>query len=331
MNELRDQLPGIGSCTYLNYATSGTSILLDAAKKMAELSEQLKEPLPFHVKEWKKILEDARETVAYLISAKSSEIAFTTGTSHGLSLIANGIKWKKGDEVIFPSDEFPSNRYVWENLKEKGIFTRSIEPSLEIPFERQLEKVESQHIRLVSCSAISYRDGRRLNIKEIAKVCRKRGWLLAVDAIQALGAIPIDVREWDCDFLATGGQKWVFGPVATGFLYLREELIDDLYVSQVGWGSFESSFDYHKPLPEFAKGAKRFEPGYVNLPATAALAKSIEVMNKIGFEKIYNRIESLTERAMNEIGSSVITPKERGGIVTVGSAKASEIQKKATR
>jgi cysteine desulfurase/selenocysteine lyase len=330
MKELRDLLPGIQHRVYLNYARTGP-LLEPGARKMRALVEEALEPFEFHREAWMGHQEHTRKIIAELIGAGSEEIAFANSTSSGLSLIAGAVRWKKGDRILYPADEYPSNRFVWDNLKEKGVITKAIEPIPGVPFSKQLEDSDLSQVRLVAVSAVSFWDGRRHDIERIAKICHENGALLSVDAIQAIGAIPVDVRRWGCDFLASGGQKWLFGPIGTGFVYFKKSLIPDLAVPQIGWGSI-------KPLPdllaqefEFAEGAKRFEPGYCDIPAFAALATSLETLKKIGWKKIHERIAQLTERAQKELSKLGCDPVVKGshaGIVAFDHPNAAEIHKK---
>ncbi|MES2274361.1 MAG: aminotransferase class V-fold PLP-dependent enzyme [Chlamydiota bacterium] len=328
MKELRDLLPGIQTRVYLNYARTGP-LLEPAAKKIHSLIDESLEPFEFHREAWIGHQEHARKTIAELISAGSEEIAFVNSTSSGLSLIAGAVRWKAGDRILYPADEYPSNRFVWDNLE--GVKTEAIEPVPGVSFSKQLENSDFSGVRLVAVSAVSFWDGRRHDIEKIAKVCHENGALLSVDAIQAVGAIPVDVKKWNCDFLASGGQKWIFGPVGTGFVYFRKSLIPQLVVPQVGWGSIKPLPDLLAKKFEFADGAKRFEPGYCNIPAFAGLAASLEALKNLGWKKIHERIAQLTDRAQKELLKFGFDPAAKGphaGIVAFDHPDAALIHKK---
>jgi selenocysteine lyase/cysteine desulfurase/short-subunit dehydrogenase len=330
MNELRRLLPSLHKIHYLNYGATAP-LLSVSAERMRQLVTQAEEPLQFHRDEWLRVLESARRSVASLIGASPDEIAFVSSTSAGLSLIANAVRWKSGDEVFYPADEFPSNRYVWENLASKGVIAKKVMPIPDVSFAEQLQSLDLSRARLVAFSAVSYLDGRRHDVAEITKFCHSRGILVAVDAIQAVGAIPISVREWDCDFLSAGGQKWLFGPVGTGFVYIKKRLIDELFNPEVGWASSRDPRDFTAPSLVFTDGARRFEPALSDIPAIGALETSIETMKGIGWEKIYKRIESLQVAAREQLlslGYTPITPPRAAGILAYPLEGAKEIQKK---
>lgn len=326
MKELRELLPGIRDMTYLDYARNAP-LMEPVAKRIAALIEESKEPLQFHRDAWMGYLESARKLAASLIGASPEEIALTTSTSVGLSLIAQAIRWNDGDRVLFPADEYPSNRFVWENLD--GVVAEPIEPIKGISFAEQLEQLDLSHVRLVAVSAVSFSDGRKHDLELIERICHSKGILIAVDAIQAIGAIPVNVEH--CDFIACGGQKWLFGPIGTGFVYFKKELIPMLRVPQMGWGNI-------KPLPNllakkfnFAEGAKRFEPSYFHVPAFAGLALALETMGAIGWEKIYGRIQTLTDKAQKELRKLGCEPVVKGahaGIISFDHSQAEKIQNK---
>lgn len=319
MKELRDLLPFLHGIHYLNYGAT-SPVLLPSIEVWKRLVEDAKEPLYFHRDAWFSHLEKARRSVSELICASPEEIAFVSNTSSGLSLVANAIRWKEGDQILYLSDEFPSNRYVWDNLREKGVQAIRIEPLRGFSFAEQMSSIDLSRVRLIAVSAVSYADGRRHDIGALAKLCKAKEILLAVDAVQAVGAIPVNVKAWDCDFLASGGQKWLFGPVGTGFLYIKKERIEELFVPQVGWASSRYPRDYEHPTLQFTDGARRFEPGLSDIPAIAALAESIETMKRIGQDKIHGRIEQLVQAARNgfmELGIEPLTPERASGILAV--------------
>ncbi len=330
MKELRDQLPALDPITYLNYGRTGP-LLDSAAKRMHHFIDEAKAPLQFHRDKWFDDFDQSRKTVAELIGASSEEIAFVSSTSSGLSLVASSIRWQKEDRILYPADEYPSNRFVWDNLKEHGVETKAIEPLQEVSFSEQLEKMDLTRVRLVAVSAVSFWDGRRHDIERIAQICRAHKILLCVDAIQAVGAIPVDVKKWGCDFLASGGQKWLFGPIGTGFVYIKRDLIPALSVPQVGWANIQPLSDFFTSKFQFVNGARRFEPSYLHIPAFAGLAAAIETMKQIGWQKIYSRVESLAERMQKELehlGFFPASQKAASGIIAFDHPKAEEINNK---
>lgn len=330
MNDLLKLLPCLQKIHYFNYGKMGP-LLEPTAKVMRDLIDEAKIPFEFHSEKWKGHLEHARSVIAELIGASKEEIAFTESTSSGLSLIAASIRWQKGDRIFYPADEYPSNRFVWDHLKEKGVTTLAIQPEKSASFFQQLQSMDLSHVRLIAVSAVSFWDGRRHEIEKIGKLCQSKKILFSVDAIQAAGAIPIDVKNWHCDFLASGGQKWLFGPIGTGFIYFRKEIIPELYVPRWGWGGVQPLKHSLSREFEFLDSAKRFEVGYGDIPALFGLATSIETMKRIGWEKIHSRIIHLVrslQKRLLEIGLEPLAQGDHSGIVVIEHPEAEKIHQK---
>jgi len=289
---LHADLPASYDLRFFNYAATAP-MLAAAADAMAEVTRENLRPLSEHFPVWLERVERARRVLAELLAASSDEITFTTSTSTALSLAAGAVRWRPGDRVLYPADEFPSNRFVWDNLADLGVRAEAVAPERGVPFATQLERHDLSGVRLVAFSAVSFRDGRRLHPAAVAAVCRPRGILTSVDAIQAIGAIPVSAREWDCDFIACGGQKWLLGPVGSGFLMVRRDLLDSLHVPTVGWASSRHAGDHDEPTLRFCDGAMRFEGGLPDVAAIAGLAASLRRLGETGWPRVHARVAEL--------------------------------------
>lgn len=298
-------------------------MLKPCVDRMHELVQEGLNPLSMHFEKWLAILESARKSVADMIQASPEEIAFTTNTSSALSLIARSISWKPDDRVLYPADDFPSNRYIWECL---GV---QAEPIRSPDFVETLMGHDLRGVKLVALSAVSYLDGNANDISKLVRFCHAKGILVAVDAIQAIGAIPVDMNEWKCDFLACGGQKWLLGPVGSGFLYVNKGTLPHLNIPLIGWASSKEAGNYDVEKLEFVDGARRFEPGLPDIPAIAGLAKSIEVFESIGWDRIFKQIEAYSTHIRHEfssMGYNLANKDEKGqsGIVTLNLGSEAE-------
>src|SRR5206468_1605711 len=178
-------------------------------------------------------------------------------------------------------------------------------------------------VRAVALSAVSYRDGRRLDVEEVCRLCRARGILTVIDAIQAVGAIEVDARDWGCDFLACGGQKWLLGPVGSGFLYVARERLAELHVPTVGWASSRHAGDHEVAALEWADGAARFEGGLPDVAAIAGLAASLEALVAAGWPDVFTAVAARRAWLVEELGERGLEciddgpPGARAGIVTL--------------
>jgi cysteine desulfurase/selenocysteine lyase len=241
------------------------------------------------------LIKQTRESAARLVHASPDEIALLGPTSLGLSLVANGMAWAPGDEVICYLDDYPANVYPWINLREKGVVVRFIEPAQigEITVEA-VERTLTPKTKLVALASCSFISGFRIDIGAIGKVLRERGILFCLDAIQTLGAFPTTVEH--VDFLSADAHKWLLGPMAIGVVYVRKELFDVCRPTLLGaWNIKAPDFVAQNEI-EFVEGAQRYEPGVLNLPGVAGMKAAIDLLLEIGIEKVAERILSIRSR-----------------------------------
>jgi len=268
-----------------------------------------------------KEVERVRGLVAGLINAKPDEVTFCKNTSEGLSLVANGLNWQNGDNVVTTSVEFPANMYPWLALRPRGVQVRMVfEEDGRIPLERIFEAVDSR-TRLVAISSIQFASGFRTDLAALGEFCQGKGVLLCVDAIQSLGAFPIDVRAMNIDFLAANGQKWLCAMEGAGIFYVKKELQGHLRPSSIGWMSMKNPFDFGHYQFEFADSARRYDSGSYNLAGIFALGGALDLILGIGVEAISRRLLDLTDRlaaGLRQKGYRVISarhPREASGIL----------------
>lgn len=266
--------------------------------------------------------EDARSAIAALVNASPDEIAFVENTATGISMVANGLPLKPGDEVILTDMEYPANVYPWMNLAQKEVQVRII------PHRRGgldvgvLKTVVTEHTKVVAVSTVEFLSGYRTDLAAMGAFCRQRGIYFVVDAIQSLGVIPMDVRVYQIDFLATGGPKWLLGPQGQGFLFCRREVITDVHPVLTGAGGVANEDDYLDYDMTFLSNADRFHIGTPNGIGIAGLKAAVEMLTAVGIAKIETRVLELTDLFIEELqkrGYSIFSnlePQHRSGIVT---------------
>ena len=257
---------------------------------------------------WKEGVEETRRRAARLIAAQSEEIALVPNTTAGINLVAEGFPWQPGDNVVVPDNEFPTNLYPWMNLAARGVETRRV-PAEEgrMPAERLAAACDAR-TRIVSASWVSYSSGWRQELGLLAEMVHQRGALLFLDAIQGLGAFPLDVRRTPVDFLAADGHKWLLGPEGAGIFYIRREHLDRLRPVGVGWHSVVHSSDFSRIELALRQTAARYEGGSWNMAGTLALGASLGLIERLGPEAISRRILEVTDlacRRLEEIGAVV--------------------------
>src|SRR5437879_1915794 len=248
----------------------------------------------------------ARPAAARLINANPDEIALVESTTHGLTLAAASIPLERGDQVLISELEFLEVAVPWVQRKAEGIeIDVVLNRNGEVLVDDFAERVTSR-TRVIAISTVQWNNGYRVDLNQLGKLCRERGIWLVVDAIQQLGAVPLDVRQTPVDILACGGHKWLNAPFGCGFLYINHDVLPDLlpplagYLSiedpPGGWGEYFQSPDT-TPVKEyrFVSAARRYETGGTsNYPGAIGLAASLKMIQELGLHRIAEHIYSLT-------------------------------------
>ena len=255
---------------------------------------------------WMQTEQQLKQKLAKLINAESTdEIAILKNTSEGLSLIAQGLGLKSGDNIVIPAEEFPSNRVAWQALQSQGVETRLVSIEDVDDPEQALIDAMDEHTRLLSCSSVQFARGLRLQLKRVGDACKNNNTLFCVDAIQSLGAIQFDAQACHADFVVADGHKWMCGPEGTALFYCRSEVQDKLQLRQHGWHMLKSAFDFsHKETTStIVDNAQRFECGSSNMMGIAALNASLGLLLDIGIDKIQSELLSKVEYLHDELRS----------------------------
>ena len=208
--------------------------------------------------QWLQTEQSLREQLRSLINAPSSDdIALVKNTSEALSFVANGLTWATGDNIITSNEEFPSNRIVWESLESAGVELRQADLSAANTPEDALFDLVDGKTRLITISSVQYASGLRVDLERIGRFCRDNNILFCVDAIQSIGAIPLDVQACHADFVAADGHKWMMGPEGLGVFYCAAALRDQLKLTQFGWHMVQSIGDFDQnewqPIEDYIK------------------------------------------------------------------------------
>jgi selenocysteine lyase/cysteine desulfurase len=268
-------------------------------------------------------LEAVRGETAASIGATTDEIAFLRSTSDGALVVAGGLDWREGDEIILPDSEFGANAYPWLNLRHLGVSVRFIRLPERMTVET-LERMRTRRTRLVAVSYVSFLDGYRHDLAALGAWCRSHGILFAVDAMQGFGHLPLDVHACSVDFCYFGTAKWLLSPQGLSVVFVRAELVDRLRPTHYSWRSVQSPMtflDYAQPL---AHGARRLEGGTVNYPALMGFRESLRLLRAASFERIATHTLDLSRRLAASAHAARIevlsdeNDAHRSGIVLLG-------------
>jgi len=328
LEQIRQRFPITRNYNFQNHAAVAP-MSGPAAKAMCGYAQELAESA-YLQGTFYRAAERVRAAAARLINADPAEITFIKNTCEGINYVANGIQWVTGDNIVSCALEFPANVYPWLNLESRGVTLRRVpDEKGRVPFDRLAEAID-RRTRLVTISAVQWCNGFRIDLTRLGELCQERGVLLFVDAIQALGVHPIDVRAMNIDFLAAGGHKWLCAPEGTGIFYCKRELIGHIKPSELGYMSVRRSYDaeVERFAPEdLHDDARRFDSGVYNLAGICALGASINLLLEVGIDQVQVRVKRLTDMLVEGLRSkgwtvhSPRTASEWSGIVLFGSDK----------
>ena len=328
---LREQFPSTAACVHFNHA-GVAPVSRRVADAVASFIADARDFGTLHYGAWERRAEEVRAAAARLVGAAADELAFVASTSDGLSILATGFPWTHGDSVVTAAGEFPANVYPWWGLSARGVETRMAAVGaggcLDVD---AIAAVVDGSTRVVSVSAVDFARGQRRPLAAIGEFCRQRGILLCVDAIQALGALTIDVVRDGIDCLAADGHKWLCAPEGCGVLYLSRRWLDRVRPERLGWKSVTDQGRYLPYHFELKPEAAKFECGSFNFLGIVALGAAIDLVLEIGPDAMERRVLDVTDMlraALRDAGYEILSPRdeaERSGITTVRSARAPEL------
>jgi cysteine desulfurase/selenocysteine lyase len=246
--------------------------------------------------DWMRQVEEARTRAARLIGADPQDVAFVKNTSEGVGIVAEGLPWQAGDNVVTAEDEYPANVYPWMNLAGRGVELRRVPSRSGRILLDDLAAACDGRTRLLTLSWVEFATGFRFDLDAVGQMCRSRGILFFVDAIQGLGVFPLDVTRTPVDFLAADGHKWLVSPEGAGIFYVRRELVDRLHPVDIGWNSVVGALDFARIDFTLKPHAGRWESGTLNVGGVLALGASLKLLGDVGVERIGARVLELTER-----------------------------------
>jgi selenocysteine lyase/cysteine desulfurase len=316
---LREEMPAAEEWAYFDHAAV-SPLTQPAADALRAWTDNILANGDTNWIESYRAVERTRAAAARLVGAREEEIALVPNTTVGLNLFAEGVDWRSGDNVVTLADEFPSNVYPWMNLASRGVETRRVptETSGRLDLDRLAAACDAR-TRVVAVSWVGYATGYRHDLWRIAQIAHERDALFVVDAIQGLGAFPVDVAKTPVDALAAGGQKWLLSPEGAGIAYIRREHLERLRPFGLGSHSVVHESDYTRIELNLKPSAARYEGGAQNMCGMIALGSSLELLLELGIDAVASAILDITDHAclrLTEIGATIVSdrrPEERGG------------------
>lgn len=315
----RHEFPVTERLIYLNHAAVAP-LPKRGAEAMRWLATDAEQNGSWHYPQWMEAVDGLKAAVARLIHAEAGEIATVKNTSEGIATVALGLKWKAGDRIVAFREEFPANFYIWKKLEEwHGVrveWLSCFDP---------LEKVEqaARGARLLAISYVQYLSGHRVDLEAIGDICARHGVFFFVDAIQGMGAFPLDVRKAKIHALAADGHKWMLGPEGCGVLYIQQDRQDEIEPVEFGWTTVAGWQDYASRDMAVRRDAGRYECGTLNTVGCFGLRASVELILEAGVERIaahVQRLGDLLAEGARAKGYELLagrTPATGAGIVSI--------------
>jgi selenocysteine lyase/cysteine desulfurase len=315
------QFPVSTEALYFNHASISPLPVVARDKMAWSVGELASHPTRHFMRDGLPLFGAFKQELAELIHAESpDDIVPIYSTSSGLNPIAQALPLQVGENIVFCEQEFPTNAYPWMSRQRDGAEIRLVPHSDGGLTLDKLAPYVDAKTRLVAVSAVQFFSGHRTDLQAIGDFCHARGVWFSVDAIQAVGHMPIDVQAMHIDILAAGGQKSLMAPPGVGFLYVRREVADQMTPRTIGCDAtrdWEFWLDYDlTPLA----GAERFNGGTPNVVGMFGLLESVRLLRSLGLAHIDAHTSALSAEAIGRLralGYEVITSlEEHGPIVT---------------
>jgi selenocysteine lyase/cysteine desulfurase len=277
----RELFPVTRKLIYFNHAAVGP-LSIRACEAMERHARDQRDHGALHWRDWYAEYDRARESAAKLIGAQPGEIAILKNTSEGISFVAEGLRWREGDNVITTAFEFTSNWSPWKRLERRGVECRVAT----LPAADEIAKLIDDRTRVVTVSSVAFHNGFTADLDAIGALCASRGIRFFVDAIQSVGVLPMDVRKSKIDFLAADGHKWLCSTEGAAIFYVASERRDELEVLESGWTNVDRKGKFILSDTDLLPDARRFEAGSLNTNGVYALRAALDLVHEIGIDVI---------------------------------------------
>jgi len=296
-----------------------------AGEALEEAKNWKVNPIHMTSENFTKTIENLRNNLSKLISASQEEIYLANSSSYGIHLAANGITFEKGDEIILMKGDFPSNIFPWLDIEKKGVKIRFIEPAQYVVSPDEFNNAITSKTRLFCVSLVHSFSGYKIDIDSIGKICRDNDIIFVVNASQAIGVLPINIKETKIDILSSVGFKWLCGPYGTGFCWMRPEIIDKISYNKNYWLTMMTADDLGS-IQDPRSITHKNNKGKYDIFGTANFfnykpwTASIEYLLNIGIEKVSSHnyfLVKLFIEGLDRKKYQVASPTQNGKLTNI--------------
>ncbi len=328
-DSIRDRFPLLERSVYTNSCSQGALSNEVRAAYERYLTDWDEKGAPWDL--WVELAGAARSRFARLLNASTDEIAVTTSVSAGVSSLISGLRHPDGRNKIVISDfEFPTIGQIVHAQELLGTKVEHVPASSDvtIPLDRLAESIDEE-TALVAITHVCFRNGSKTDVKAVIDLAHEAGALVLLDSFQAVGAIPIDVRDLGVDFVAGGTLKYLLGSAGLGFLFCRADLLPQITPTQTGWFADEDIFEMDIYDYSPSATATKFESGTPPIPNIYAGIAGMDLMDEIGVAETETHVAGLTDQlieGLDQIGAKIATPRDpakRGPMIAVATTDPS--------
>ena len=318
---MRDVFPIVRRYAYLDHASIAPLATPVRTTMEVFLTRQAEEP--FDLDHWERLRIQVRSRIAELVGARPEAIAFTKNTTSGLGLVATGLDWNDGDNIVGVAGEYPANIYPWLGLEDRGVTLRLCPHDAGRVEPKALLRLCDDRTRVVAISLVQFWSGFRCDLQALSARLRSTNTLLVVDGVQAVGVLQVQLDRLAVDVLACGAQKWMLGPTGIGFAYLSQRALDRLRPVVIGTESVVRDREYFEYDLTFKPDARRFEEAAPNWPGILGMGAAVNLLVRAGPAAVEAGALRLADRLREELVSrgfrlvfSPARPEEKSAIVS---------------
>jgi cysteine desulfurase / selenocysteine lyase len=319
--------------TWLNVASEGPLPKI-AGKALEQAVEWKSSPHLLTIPKFQQVPLELKKSIARLVHVEEQDVILGNSATYGLHLLANGLEFKAGDEIILLQNDFPTDILPWLSLQKKGVIVHQLKAKEHVLTHEELSKAINRRTKLVCLPLIHSFTGFKHDIKSISRLCHDHGILCVVNLSQAAGAFEIDLNQWDADAVVCAGYKWLLGPYGTGFCWIRKDLRQQLNYAQNYWISLmdEASLNAEGLVQlEDDHTSRRYDVfGTANFFNYVPWTASIEYLLSIGLDRVHEHNQFLVDQLIDGLDGKyfdLLSPrskKERTNIVVFSHKDASK-------
>lgn len=326
MRDYRQDFSSFEERIWLNAASEGPLPLV-SAEALQDAVQWKSKPYQLNIQKFISIQKGLKESIGQLVGVVPRDVILANSASYGLHILANGIAWQEGDEIILMQNDFPADILPWLALEQKGVTVHQIKAREKVLQPDELLENITENTRLFCISHVHTFTGVTLDIERFSEICKEKGVLFVLNLSQSVGTMPVDCSKFSVDAIVSAGYKWLCGPYGTGFCWIKPELRERLILNQAYWSAVLSETDLKSEdalVYKDIKTARKFDVfGTANFFNFVPFKAAIDYWLEVGLDKVRAYHDQLIDQliaGLNVNQYDLISPKsgkERSSLVVL--------------